>query len=258
MDELIEQTVYTWEQLGEYFGFAPQRFRAGGGMIITKPRRALLLITHPGGAQHIDYKDYWDGDDLIYTGRGLIGDQELSRENLRLATNDMTNLLFEKAGNFRLKFVGEVYPETHWWGEGPDQTGQSRRVIRFRLRFATPMNRVNDQLAVQEGEVRLRLHEERERDVRIIAMAKQAWMEKDSTLPCCVCQFSFLDLYGEAGKGFIEAHHIVPLASLSQDQLALTTIEDLAPVCSNCHTMLHKNPYPSIHDLRLRINQPSN
>ncbi len=253
MNDLIEQTVYTWDELGEYFGFGPQRFRAGGGMIITKPRRALLLITHPGGAQYIDYKDYWDGDDLIYTGRGLTGDQELSRENLRLATNDMTNLLFEKAGIFRLKYLGTVRCESHWWSEGPDQKNVNRKVLKFRLRFMNSKHRGGGQLTVEEGRELLKLHILRERDKKIIAEAKKKWTSVDPSLCCSICKFSFIEYYGPTGVGYIEAHHNVPLSKLSSGELAITTVEDLSPVCANCHRMLHRRPYPTVDELRSLI-----
>ena len=53
-----------------------------------------------------------------------------------------------------------------------------------------------------------------------------------------VCQFDFYKIYGDLGKGFIEAHHRVPLSEIDGEKI--TTLEDLALVCSNCHRMLHK------------------
>ncbi len=253
MDELTEGTVYTWDELGEYFSFRPQYFRAAGGMITNNHRRALLLITHPGGAQHIDYQDYWEGEDLIYTGRGMLGNQELARENLKLATNELTNLLFEKAGIFRLKYLGTVRCESHWWSEGPDQKKMNRKVLRFRLRFINSKQPDGGQLTVEEGRALLKLHIERERDKKIIAEAKRKWTSEDPSLCCSVCNFSFVEYYGPTGEGYIEAHHNVPLSKLSAGELAITTVEDLSPVCANCHRMLHRRPYPTVDELRSLI-----
>ena len=55
---------------------------------------------------------------------------------------------------------------------------------------------------------------------------------------CQVCGLSFADTYGKLGEEFAEAHHRIPLASLSGK--VETRIEDLATVCSNCHRMLHR------------------
>jgi hypothetical protein len=51
-------------------------------MPVSAVTDSVLLITHPNGGKSFDYKDYWDGDDLIYTGRGKVGDQQRSGPNL--------------------------------------------------------------------------------------------------------------------------------------------------------------------------------
>jgi hypothetical protein len=55
-------------------------------------------------------------------------------------------------------------------------------------------------------------------------------------LKCEVCNFNFGIAYGAHGEGFIEMHHLKPISSGERR----TSIEDLRPVCSNCHRMLHK------------------
>lgn len=55
---------------------------------------------------------------------------------------------------------------------------------------------------------------------------------------CRVCGMRFEDVYGELGRAFAEAHHLVPLSQLN-DRVQ-TRIEDLRTVCANCHRMLHR------------------
>jgi 5-methylcytosine-specific restriction protein A len=55
---------------------------------------------------------------------------------------------------------------------------------------------------------------------------------------CAVCGLLFEERYGELGKDFIHVHHLKPLA-LSDGTYQLDPIEDLRPVCPNCHAMLH-------------------
>src|SRR4051794_10686468 len=62
--------VYSWEELADVFGFQPAYFSVAGGMVPSKATGSLLLITHPGGGRSFDYGDYWDGEHLIYTGKG--------------------------------------------------------------------------------------------------------------------------------------------------------------------------------------------
>ena len=55
---------------------------------------------------------------------------------------------------------------------------------------------------------------------------------------CMVCGMSFGNIYGEIGIGYIHVHHIVPLAIIGAEY-QVDPINDLRPVCPNCHAMLH-------------------
>lgn len=101
-----------------------------------------------------------------------------------------------------------------------------------------------------EGEARLRLHLTRERNRSLVARAKQTWLQQQSGEPsCAICDFSFLQAYGTMGSGFIEAHHIRPISSLRPD--TLVTLDDLIPICSNCHSIVHRfQPWPTVDELR--------
>lgn len=92
--------------------------------------------------------------------------------------------------------------------------------------------------SVKEGKVIYKLHKLRERDSKINKKKKEAYFKKYKKLNCEVCDFDFYKVYGEIGKGFIEAHHRVPLSDL--DGESKTELKDLALVCSNCHRMLHR------------------
>ncbi|WP_413721944.1 HNH endonuclease [Sodalis sp. RH24] len=66
---------------------------------------------------------------------------------------------------------------------------------------------------------------------------------------CAVCGFNFAKVYGEIGKGFIHVHHLKPLAGIGAEY-QLDPVEDLRPVCPNCHAMLHRRKPPySINEL---------
>jgi len=56
---------------------------------------------------------------------------------------------------------------------------------------------------------------------------------------CAVCSLDFEATYGPIGEGFIHVHHVVPIASIGEAYI-LDPIEDLVPVCPNCHAMLHR------------------
>ena len=92
--------------------------------------------------------------------------------------------------------------------------------------------------SAKEGEVIYKLHKLRERDNKINQKKKDLYFQKNGKLDCEVCGFDFYETYGDLGKGFIEAHHRVPLSEV--DGETTTKLKDLALVCPNCHKMLHK------------------
>jgi 5-methylcytosine-specific restriction protein A len=57
---------------------------------------------------------------------------------------------------------------------------------------------------------------------------------------CSVCDFDFEKRYGELGKGFIHVHHLTPV-SLIRETYEVNPINDLRPVCPNCHAMIHRS-----------------
>jgi len=62
-------------------------------------------------------------------------------------------------------------------------------------------------------------------------------------LNCAVCKMNFEEIYGLLGKGFIHVHHLVPVSSIGSEY-SLDPINDLRPVCPNCHAMLHRRSPP--------------
>lgn len=66
---------------------------------------------------------------------------------------------------------------------------------------------------------------------------------------CAVCGVNFEERYGPIGKGFIHVHHRKPLAT--REVYSLDPINDLIPVCPNCHSMLHSfDPPLSVEQLK--------
>ena len=67
---------------------------------------------------------------------------------------------------------------------------------------------------------------------------------------CVVCQMNFGESYGDIGEGFIHVHHLQPMA-LRKGEYNLEPERDLAPVCPNCHAMLHTSDPPlEVDELR--------
>ena len=71
--------------------------------------------------------------------------------------------------------------------------------------------------------------------------------KETSDYKCEVCNFSFKEKYGDIGLKFIEAHHKNMLSFGER----ITKLADIALLCSNCHSMIHKkNPPYKINELK--------
>lgn len=107
-----------------------------------------------------------------------------------------------------------------------------------------------------EGKLLLKKHLQRERNPKLIKEAKKAFIAKNGHLYCEVCGFDFKDKYGKLGENFIEAHHTKPISSMIDEEK--TKIEDIAMVCSNCHSMIHrKKPWLEKESLKKIIEKQS-
>ena len=108
-----------------------------------------------------------------------------------------------------------------------------------------PLEDVEDEAAGEHAETvierrRYRLHRSVERDSSAGRKAK-----KVHGYICQGCGFDFEMVYGSTGRGYIEAHHLTPLAELPEDTpVALNPREDFAVLCANCHRMMHRKNGP--------------
>lgn len=100
----------------------------------------------------------------------------------------------------------------------------------------------------EEGREILRIHLAKERNRHLVSLAKEIWL-RDGELKCAICSFSFVATYGAAGHGYIEAHHVTPISELSEATIVRPS--DLAPVCSNCHGIIHRHkPWLTIEEMK--------
>lgn len=94
----------------------------------------------------------------------------------------------------------------------------------------------------EEGDVQKVLVNKYERDGRNRTLCLDA-----HGYQCSVCGFDFEKAYGLLGKGFIHVHHIVPVSKLGEGYV-IDPVNDLIPVCPNCHAMLHRKDPPLLPD----------
>ncbi len=108
--------------------------------------------------------------------------------------------------------------------------------------YVPPLPRPHGRRAI-EGEVRtqLRARRKRERWLREAKIAEASSASPDGRLRCEVpgCGFDFEAAYGAVGRGYMQVHHVQPLASRAR--ASETDPDDLRLVCANCHVMIHRD-----------------
>jgi 5-methylcytosine-specific restriction protein A len=110
----------------------------------------------------------------------------------------------------------------------------------------------DDEIGLPEGRLLLALHKRRERNRKLVDEKKAATYNATGRLACEACDLDFSERYGEIGVGFIECHHIIPLAEIANPRA--TRLRDVALVCSNCHRMIHRpRPWLTVDELRAQL-----
>lgn len=72
---------------------------------------------------------------------------------------------------------------------------------------------------------------------------------------CFVCGFHFELYYGILGKNCMHVHHLTPLSAIGEEY-EIDPINELRPVCPNCHYMLHQETPPlTIEQLKDLVSQ---
>jgi hypothetical protein len=106
-----------------------------------------------------------------------------------------------------------------------------------------------------EGKSYQAKHFVRERNTKLVALAKTRLKKEREYLFCEACGFDFQAQYGTIGHDFIEAHHLKPISEMKPGEK--TQLEDVALVCSNCHRMLHRRrPWMTIVALKKLLKEP--
>lgn len=135
--------LMTREEQRKRFGGSPQ-----GGIVPSRTSPNVFIYSDPSQAPRYGYNfDGWtEGGNLyLYTGAGTVGDQSLNGVNGSVLTHRASGRalrLFvaherQQRGGKLHRYVGEfeVDPETPFYrSDAPDETGELRSVVVFRLR----------------------------------------------------------------------------------------------------------------------------
>ncbi|MCX2472787.1 HNH endonuclease [Pedobacter sp. MC2016-05] len=129
--------------------------------------------------------------------------------------------------------------------------GVQRKFWQLKLEEDFPSN--DDAIdGFPEGKIVERTHKARERNSKVVELAKHNFKLKHGRLFCQVCKFDYKKVYGKVGDGFIEGHHTKWVSDMPADYK--TKPEEIALLCANCHRMVHrKRPWLTMENLHLII-----
>lgn len=240
---ITENDESEWDdKTGEYYHF-PSKYLA-----MLKP-----------GTQIIYYKGKIKQPH--YFGYGVIGEIKLAPKNPLKKTNQSSyyatiNNYIKFKLNIPAKLGNNEYvekipsnKEKNYWRDAVRKIEQETYALILSLANINPPLKYeisDDFISSQEGNKKKFYTTIYERDPKL---RKQVITKKGTT--CICCGFNFADFYGDIGDGFTHVHHIKPISTYG-GKATKVTIDDLEPVCANCHAMIHrkKNNTLSIDQLR--------
>lgn len=118
-----------------------------------------------------------------------------------------------------------------------DNSTSKKRVQEEKEELRLP-KKIPSRSAYNEGTVQRILINRYERDPR----ARKECIGHYGT-KCFLCGFDFVAIYGKVMVGFIHVHHLNPLSGVGPDY-EVDPIQDLRPVCPNCHAVAHRREPP--------------
>lgn len=199
-----------------------------------------------------DYGNHFVGDQLAWTAKGPSRLDQPTMKDL-LSPSGEVYIFYREADRDPFVFAGVGYPvevkdtspvQVLWALRSPDG-----------LRPPHVLPEEVDKETYLEGASRSVMVNIYERDPNARRRCIAHWGTR-----CAVCDFDFASAYGELGAGFIHVHHVKPLGEV-RAEYRLDPVEDLRPVCANCHAMLHRRQpaleLQALRDIMVQIGQPS-
>lgn len=159
---------------------------------------------------------------------------------------------------------GSIIAKFYESGKLPEdeQLKNDLEIVLQKYQNLVEMDFSTSQVEIAEGELGSKKHEFEES----LRMRQHSRIERNKTLVkevkkqqgtvCKGCGFDFEKVYGAIGKGYIEAHHLIPISKLS-GKTALNPGRDFTVLCSNCHRMIHRTEDASLESLIKLLKNPN-
>lgn len=238
------------DSTGVYYHF-PSRY----AQLLAK---GTQVIYYKGSLKYKSYRKKRLHDSPHYFGYGVIG-------TLRKDKNSHKNDWYDDMEEF-LEFSNpvlakendnflEIIPEnrkTNYWRDGVRKISKDVFELilsKSKLTIENIQVYQAEYSSYEEGSKKLVYTSKYEKNPKL---RRETIRIKGTT--CVCCGFNFKETYGDIGESYIHIHHTKPL-HIFEGEVISVSVEDMEPVCPNCHAMLHRSKIKtlSISELQKHI-----
>lgn len=175
--------------------------------------------------------DYWNQviTDGLVDDTSTLEEREYAAQMMNALKYFKGFLKFNRTANYKKLFA--------------DKLKQEQTIATQQRENDTETNCIDNSMPEAENTVRTEgtvsqvcvTHYERNPEDRKRALAKYGYK-------CQVCGMDFEKVYGEIGRQYIEVHHMYPVCNMGENYQfdPLDPERGLVPLCSNCHSMIHR------------------
>ena len=226
--------LYSRKDISSLFGIGVEGFSRG--LFKSKSHKSIwIFVTRDKTSDRTPYDDNLVGDLLYWDGEDKGGNDDLVIHHIRDG-NEILLFYREKRDqfpNFEFRYEGKFEYLDH--DKGTPSKFHLHRIHEFDELNERDAEIDSDYEEYIEGNERYsyRKHYERDRKLRKATI-------KIHGFKCMACGFDFEKFYGPIGRDFIQVHHLIPV-STSEGPRKVDPESEMAVVCSNCHSMIHRN-----------------
>jgi len=235
-ESVLQGEEYDRPTLASLWGY--QSWNALGRGIVTpaNEKTIVLFVTKEKQETLTQYEDHFDGDTLHMEGETNHShdDRLVNAERI----GDQIHLFYRERHHSSFTYFGEV-----WLVHSSIHQDKPCRFVFSTIRSTVLALRDSaTESSSPDQDVFTPDHEGRKRLVQHIVYERsprnRARAIKLHGTCCKCCGFDFDQVYGsEFAKSYIEIHHT---RSITQIDGPVDPATDLAPLCSNCHSMVHR------------------
>jgi len=195
--------------------------------------------------------------------RIIASDNTFASYNIRVKSENVYLFDNENARDIYIPFSkkdGYGYGQSNIWYANKDS-----RSTRFKNELIIQLEKVmnenvndislNDEQKYFEGQVSSKVKEVFSMNRNSVARKKclEYYFPNNKEYKCKLCGFDFEKQYGSKGVKFIEVHHIESHTTKSKiiGKHEIDPIKDLIPICSNCHSIIHREK-PAVSTERMK------